>query len=84
MSWTICAPCKRVTLQGLFVAAVVAIYVTVYRPIIRKMDVTIKRSRSMLLLFPGDVVHSVAPIRDTMAAYAKSVSGGGAAWGHGG
>jgi hypothetical protein len=66
------------------VAAVVAIYVTVYRPIIRKMDVTIKRSRSMLLLFPGDVVHSVAPIRDTMAAYAKSVSGGGAAWGHGG
>jgi hypothetical protein len=27
----------------------------------------------MLLLFPGEVVHSVAAIRNTMASYAKSV-----------
>jgi hypothetical protein len=49
---------------------------------LRKMDVAVKRSRSMLLLFPAEVVHSVAPIRDTMAAYAKSV-GQGKGLGHG-
>ena len=60
-------------LQGLFMVAVMMVYLLVYRPIIRKMDATIKRSRSMLLLFPGEVVQSVAPIRDAMRDYAKSV-----------
>lgn len=59
--------------QGFFIAFIVLVYFMVYRPIIRKMDVTIKRSRSMLLLFPAEVVQSVAPIRNTMAAYAKAV-----------
>jgi hypothetical protein len=49
------------------------VHLGLYLPIIRKMDVTIKRSRSMLLLFPGEVVHSVVSIRDTMAAYAKGL-----------
>ena len=53
--------------------AVAMVYVLVYRPIIAKMDATIKRSRSMLLLFPGEVVQSVAPIRYAMRDYAKSV-----------
>ena len=70
------------TVQGLFVTFVAAVYVLLYRPIVRKMDVAVKRSRSMLLLFPAEVVHSVAPIRDTMAAYAKSV-GQGKGPGHG-
>ena len=60
-------------LQGVFIGAIVLLYVVIYLPIIHKMDVTIKRSRSMLLLFPGEVVHSVAAIRNTMASYAKSV-----------
>jgi hypothetical protein len=59
--------------QGVFVAAVLVVHLGLYLPIIRKMDVTIKRSRSMLLLFPGEVVHSVVSIRDTMAAYAKGL-----------
>ena len=53
--------------------SVVAVYVLVYRPIIRKMDSTIKRSRSMLLLFPAEVVQTVGPIRETMLQYAKGV-----------
>ena len=53
--------------------AVVMVYVLVYRPIIAKMDATIKRSRSMLLLVPGEVVQSVAPIRNTMRDYAKGL-----------
>jgi hypothetical protein len=60
--------------QGIYVAVVFVLYFTVYRPIIAKMDVTIKRSRSMLLLFPGEVVQSVVAIRNTMAAYAKGIN----------
>ena len=59
--------------QGVFVGVVFVVYFLVYSPIIHKMDVTIKRSRSMLLLVPGEVVQSVAPIRDAMRDYAKSV-----------
>ena len=79
------APCNPVTVvpgphapcfanaQSLFMTAVVGVYVLVYRPIIRKMDSTIKRSRSMLLLFPAEVVQNVGPIRETMLQYAKGV-----------
>jgi len=63
--------------QGIYVAAVVVVYLALYRPLVHSMDVTIKRSRAMLLLFPGEVVHSVVAIRNTMAAYAKGVRGAG-------
>ncbi len=59
--------------QGVFVGVVFVVYFLVYSPIIHKMDVTIKRSRSMLLLFPAEVVQSVVAIRDTMGAYAKGL-----------
>ena len=63
--------------QGVFVGVVFVVYFMVYSPFIHKMDVTIKRSRSMLLLFPAEVVQSVVTvalaIRDTMGAYAKGL-----------
>ena len=67
--------CARVRVQSLYVTAVVLVYFLMYRPIVRNMDVTIKRNRSMLLLFPGEVVHSVVAIRTAMANYAKNVRG---------
>ena len=54
-------------------AAIVLCFLFVYLPLIRKMDATIKRSRAMLLLFPSEVVHSVAGIRNVMTAYSKSL-----------
>ena len=54
-------------------AAIVLCFLFVYLPLIRKMDATIKRSRAMLLLFPSEVVQSVAGIRDVMTAYSKSL-----------
>jgi hypothetical protein len=59
--------------QGLFVGAAILSYLAVYSPIIRKLDITIKRSRSMLLLFPTEVTQSVVGIRNAMASYCKSV-----------
>ncbi len=62
------------TANGCFVAVVVVCYVIIYLPLIRKMDATIKRSRAMLLLFPSEVVNSVAGIRDVMTSYSKSLA----------
>ena len=56
-------------------AAVVMVYLLVYRPIIQMMDATIKRSRSMLLLFPGEVVQCEDTIRRAMEAYANGAVG---------
>ena len=71
----VCVHACMAHVQSLYVTAVVLVYFLMYRPIVRNMDVTIKRNRSMLLLFPGEVVHSVVAIRTAMANYAKNVRG---------
>jgi hypothetical protein len=67
--------CPVAPVQSLYVTGVVLVYFLMYRPIVGNMDVTIKRNRSMLLLFPGEVVNSVVAIRTAMANYAKNVRG---------
>ena len=67
------SPIPSCPVQIVFICVVVVLYLVLYRPIVHNMDVTVKRSRAMLLLFPGEVVHSVAAIRLAMQAYSKSV-----------
>ncbi len=63
----------RVCDQGVFIGALLAGYILLYLPLIKKMDTTIKRSRAMLLLFPAEVVNSVPEIREVMSDYSKAV-----------
>ncbi len=44
----------------------------VFSPIIKELDHMLKRTRSMLLLFPDDVVSGVAAIKKLMQDFARS------------
>lgn len=60
--------------QSLYVVLVLSSNFAVFRPIIRQLDMAMKRNRSMLLLFPEEVVHSVTAIATLMKEYAKSAA----------
>ncbi len=47
----------------IFSIACVLVYVVVYIPLIRSLDVQIKRTRSMLLMIPADVLESIPAAR---------------------
>ena len=58
--------------QSLFVVIMLLCNIVVFRPVLRQLDMAMKRNRGMLLLFPEEVVHSVEAIAGLMKAYAKS------------
>lgn len=50
----------------MFVCALLLFFITIYSPMIVSLDADMKRTRSMLLMFPSEVIHSVSAIRDLM------------------
>ena len=61
-------------MQGLFAVACLVWLLVGYIPLIRRLDVKVKRSRALLLLFPDEVVLGVAAIKNLFQAYSKTIS----------
>jgi hypothetical protein len=57
--------------QTIFVGMLIAWYALRYVPLIRRLDETIKRTRSMLFLVPDEVVEGVREIRKRIVAQSK-------------
>lgn len=57
-------------MQSLFVVALVLVYLAVLAPLIRRMDLTLKRTRGMLLFIPDEMVQRVDAVKALMRQYA--------------
>ncbi len=58
--------------QSWFIVIVAMLYAVVFSPIIRRLDLMLKRTRALLLLFPDDVVSGVAAIKRLMQEFSRS------------
>ena len=58
--------------QIVFIIGLAFCFMLAILPVIRKLNVSMKRNRSLLLLLPEDLVTEVPEIQDEMLAYAKS------------
>lgn len=61
--------------QAMFVVAMVLAYVALYLPTIRALDRVMKASRATLIMFPEEIVNSVAPIRNLMKQFSRAKAG---------
>jgi hypothetical protein len=57
-------------------ALVLTFYAVIYAPAVRALDADMKRIRSLLLMFPSEVIHGVAAIEQMMNDLALAISGG--------
>ncbi len=56
-----------------FVALVVVWLFAGYFPLIKRLDVKMKRARALLLLFPDEVVLGVAAIKNLFLTYSRTI-----------
>lgn len=66
----VCALCAQI----LFIICIILCFLLVVIPIIHRLNLTMKRNRSMLLLFPEELIHNVPEIRGTMLDYVKTIT----------
>ena len=58
----------------LFVVAVAVCALVSYPWVVRNLNASIKRNRSLLLLLPGDVIVGVKALKDTITALTKRLN----------
>lgn len=62
----------HVLLQIVFLVGVVLCFLVIVLPILHRLNLTMKRNRSMLLLFPEELVNNMPEVHKAMMDYAKS------------
>lgn len=65
----------HILLQIVFLVGIVLCFLVIVLPIIHRLNLTMKRNRSMLLLFPEELVNNMPEIHKAMMDYANSNTG---------
>lgn len=56
----------------MFAIACLVVNCAMYRPLVRKLDSNIKRSRRQLMMFPAEVINGVPAIKQLLKAHLSS------------